>query len=248
MMRSHHDHARGTVTKGRAGPDEIADAVRAEILRGELPPGRPLRQEELAARFGVSRVPVREALRGLCSEGLALWQPQRGFTVSVLAPGEAREILEIRSVLERQGLRWAFAAIDDTTIRAAATILAEAEVATSIDAWSELNDRFHQTLLAPCGCSELLGLVRQLNNRVDRYIRLLVARADYRRRAEKEHRAILAAIDAKSCEAAALLLDAHIAGTSSALDAYLADWQGGSGNGRSPRQRGSSPPDAASRS
>lgn len=214
------------MTKVRAAPDDIADAIRAEILRGELAPGQPLRQEELAVRFGVSRVPVREALRGLCSEGLALWQSQRGFTVSVLAPREAKEILEIRSVLERQGLGWAFAAIDTDRMAAAAAILDAAEAASSIDVWSDLNDRFHQTLLTPCGRSELLTLVRQLNNRVDRYIRLLVAHGDYRRRAEREHRAILAAIEANSLEAASLLLDAHIAGTSSALDAYIADWKG----------------------
>lgn len=208
--------------KTKATPDEIAEAVRAEILRGTWEPGHPLRQDELAAHFGVSRVPVREALRSLCAEGLAVWQPQRGFTVSRLKPDEARELLEIRTTLELQALRWAFPNIDRKVIETARAILGRAEACDGIDEWSDLNVAFHQTLLAPCARPLLLDMIRQLNNRVDRYIRVLILRADYRDQAEAEHRAILAAAEAGSVDAACMLLSQHIEGTSRWLDDYLA--------------------------
>lgn len=212
--------------KPKATPDEIAAELRAEMLRGAWEPGKSLRQDEIAARFGVSRVPVREALRSLCAEGLAIWRAQRGFTVAQLKPDEARELLEIRAVLEIQALRWAFENIDKATLEQAKAALERAEATESIDAWSDLNAVFHQTLLEPCGRPMLLEMIGQLNNRVDRYIRLLILRGDYRDQAEAEHRAILAAAAAKNVEAAALLLTQHIEGTAGWLDDFLAREQG----------------------
>ena len=97
----------GRIAQQNRTPDEIAKAIREEILRGELEPGMSARQDDIAQRFSVSRVPVREALRSLVAEGLMTCEPQKGFRVARLEPGEAREILEIRSILEVQALRWA---------------------------------------------------------------------------------------------------------------------------------------------
>jgi DNA-binding GntR family transcriptional regulator len=74
----------------------------------------------------------------------------------------------------------------------------------------------------PCGRPQLLALIQQLNNRIDRYIRLLIAHADYRLRAEQEHRAILASIEVSNLTAASSLLQQHIADTGIWLDGFLA--------------------------
>lgn len=213
----------GRSTTSRLTPAEIADSIRRQILRGELEPGAAMRQDELAASLAISRVPVREALRSLVAEGLITWESQRGFRVARLAPVEAREILEIRAVLEVQALEWAFANIDKTALAAAENALKRARVTKSLDEWSELNAAFHGALLAPCGRPQLLAMIQALNNRTDRYIRLLVARADYRRRAEREHRAILAAVEVGNLPAAISLLRQHIEDTSVWLERFLTE-------------------------
>jgi DNA-binding GntR family transcriptional regulator len=85
--------------KGTA--EQIADRVRMEIEEGELAPGTPLNQADLAARFGMSRIPVREALRHLAAEGYVTYRPNKGANVvSAAAPEEVEEIIEIRECLE----------------------------------------------------------------------------------------------------------------------------------------------------
>ena len=85
--------------KLRAKPESLVDRLRHDILRGGLEPGLPLRQDEIAARCGVSKIPVREALLQLVAEGLVVLQPNRGFTVAGLQPQEAEEIL-VHDVLD----------------------------------------------------------------------------------------------------------------------------------------------------
>jgi DNA-binding GntR family transcriptional regulator len=213
----------GRTTRSRRTPAEIADAIRDEILRGTLEPGSSARQDELAARYCVSRVPVREALRSLVAEGLVSWESQRGFRIARLAPDEAREILEIRSLLEVQALHWAFPRIDGETIWAAKAALELGENAEQIEDWSRGNAEFHAAILGRCERPHLLTLIQQLHNRTDRYVRLLIARADYRKRAELEHRAILGAIEVGNATAAASLLEQHIVDTGVWLDNYLAE-------------------------
>jgi DNA-binding GntR family transcriptional regulator len=85
--------------KGTA--EQIADRVRMEIEEGRLAPGAPLNQADLAARFGMSRIPVREALRHLAAEGYVTYRPNKGASVvAAVTPEETEEILEIRECLE----------------------------------------------------------------------------------------------------------------------------------------------------
>jgi DNA-binding GntR family transcriptional regulator len=83
----------------------IAAALRQAILRGEFKAGQPLLQDEVAARFGVSKIPAREALLQLKAEGLVSFYPNRGATVSELSAGEVNEIYIIRIALETLALR-----------------------------------------------------------------------------------------------------------------------------------------------
>lgn len=204
-----------------ARPESLLARLRHEILRGGLEPGSPLRQDEIAARYGVSKIPVREALLQLVAEGLVAAQPNRGFTVSGLQPQEAEEILEIRAILECQAIRLAMPSMTDADIAHAACLLDQSEKTDELDRWSDLNWNFHTTLYAPAGRKRLLDLIRQVSNPTDRYIRFLISNANYRGRAEREHRAILSACDVRNAEAAAALLDQHIRQTGVLLAAYL---------------------------
>lgn len=191
------------------------------IFRGELPGGLPLRQGELAARFGVSRIPVREALRQLTAEGLVQIYPQRGATVAQLQPGEAEEILEIRHTLESKAVALAMSAWTEDLFDTIEALLDEAEATSSIDRWSEINTRFHEDLYGPCERPRLLALIRSLNVNVERYIRLLVSRSDYRLQAEREHRAILAAARVGNLPALSALIEQHATQTAVQLKRFL---------------------------
>jgi DNA-binding GntR family transcriptional regulator len=211
--------------KLRAKPESLVDRLRHDILRGGLEPGLPLRQDEIAARCGVSKIPVREALLQLVAEGLVVLQPNRGFTVAGLQPQEAEEILEIRAVLECQAMRDAMPKMTDADVGRAAVILDQAEATDALDRWSDLNWEFHATLYAPAKRKRLLDLIRQVSNPTDRYIRVLISNANYRGRAEREHRAILSACDVRNAEAAVALLDQHIRQTGVLLAAFLKEQQ-----------------------
>ena len=101
--------------------ESVTSALRNGILEGELPPGQRLLQEQLAERFGVSRIPLRDALRRLEVEGLVRIDPRRGAYVAELTVADVREIYELREVLEERCMRYAVRALDDA---AAASIIA----------------------------------------------------------------------------------------------------------------------------
>ena len=204
---------------------DLVARLRHDILHGGLEPGLPLRQDEIAARCGVSKIPVREALLQLVAEGLVNFQPNRGFTVAGLQPEEAEEILEIRAVLECQAIRDAMPKMADEDAARASRILDQAEATPELDRWSDLNWEFHASLYAPAKRKRLLDLIRQVSNPTDRYIRVLIANANYRGRAEREHRAILSACEMRNAEAAAALLDQHIRQTGVLLAAFLNEQQ-----------------------
>jgi DNA-binding GntR family transcriptional regulator len=210
-----------SVPKKTPKPSDVLNALRRAILRGRFQPGEPLRQDELAANFGVSKIPVREALLQLVAEGLVILQPNRGFAVAHLAADEASEILEIRAILECEALRLAMPAMSEADIKAAAKILDEAETASSLDRWSDLNWAFHHALYASAKRPRLFALLRQISNQTDAYIRVLISNSNYRGQAEREHRAILAACAVGNKEASALLLDQHIRQTGILLAAFL---------------------------
>jgi DNA-binding GntR family transcriptional regulator len=206
---------------GRAAAESVAAALRQEILTGQIPAGFPLRQDALAARFGVSHIPVREALRELAAEGLVTIRRNRGSAVSELAPREARQLLEIRSALEAQGLRWSMPFIDDGVIGRAREIVDRMEHSTDPGEWMDLNWRFHFTLYERSDRPMLFTMLRQLNAQVERYIRLVQVTSGNRGQTEAEHRAILAACEVRNIDAACMLLTQHLTQTATELEHLL---------------------------
>src|SRR5215469_13026317 len=98
---------KGPGKKPLGSTEMIAGALRNAICSGEIPPGAPLKQDEIATEFGVSHTPVREALKALVSEGLATLHHNRGCFVSDLSSGVARELMEFRALLEPRLAGWA---------------------------------------------------------------------------------------------------------------------------------------------
>ncbi|RLP81567.1 GntR family transcriptional regulator [Xanthobacter tagetidis] len=196
--------------KKQARQAAVLDALRKDILDGLIPPGAPLRQDDLAAAHHVSKIPVREALLHLVAEGLVHLEPNRGFTVAALGAQDAEELLDMRAVLECHMLRLAIPHMSDADIGIATRIVEEAEAVEELGRWSQLNFAFHAAISAPAKRHRLAGLIRQVSNPTDAYVRVLLTNANYRGQAEREHRAILSACAVRNAEAATALLDQHI--------------------------------------
>ena len=130
------------------------DAIRDGILHGNYPEGEPLRQDALADELGVSRIPIREALRQLEAEGLVTFSPHRGAIVSSLSLEEIEEVFELRATLEPDLIRRALPRLTTYQLDQADEILdryAEALRSGNVAQWGELNWEFHSSLWAPAG-------------------------------------------------------------------------------------------------
>jgi DNA-binding GntR family transcriptional regulator len=160
-------------------------------------------------------------LRQLTAEGLVELHNKRGAVVARLRPDEAEEILEIRLTLEIKAVTLAMPHWTDATYDALEAQLAKAESCDSIDQWSDLNRSFHEGLYQACARPRLLNLIASLNANVERYIRLLVSRSDYRLQAQREHRAILASARVRNSASLAALIEHHAVDTAVQLRQFL---------------------------
>jgi DNA-binding GntR family transcriptional regulator len=198
-------------------PRLIADALREAIIHGRLAPGQALRQEQLAAHFKVSRIPLREALRGLESEGWIELLPNRGARVGRLSAAEVAEIYEIRATLECMALRLAFPNHTAETWKEVASALRAARLEAQRARYVQRNREFHFALYQPAQRPHLLQLIESLHNRGERYLRLKLERAVYKRGSDEEHQRIYRACRSGDIDSAAAILGAHLRETGSML-------------------------------
>lgn len=200
------------------------DGLRERILDGSYPEGEQLRQDVLAADLGVSRIPVREALRQLEAEGLVTFNPHRGAVVSSLSIAEIEELFALRSRLESELLRRAVPLLTEADLERAEEILDEFEAAfrnRDVSAWGDLNWQFHSTLYFAANRPVTLGVVERLHLHANRYARMQLALTHGESRARQEHRAILAAARKRTAGRACSLLAAHILGAGRSLVRFL---------------------------
>jgi DNA-binding GntR family transcriptional regulator len=141
---------------------QVADALRLAILGGEFTPGQAVPQEEIAARFGVSRIPVRDAMNLLQAEGLLRIVPSKGSFVANPSPEEILETYEIRVLLELEALRLAFRHHTAQTLARAERWLREFELETEPMRLGEIDREFHAALYAPAKKEKLFELINSL--------------------------------------------------------------------------------------
>lgn len=191
----------------------LVDDLRKRILSGEFTNNRLLRQEQLAREYGVSRMPVREALRQLDSEGLVSVEINKGATVSELSVAEIEEIFDLRIALEVDLLRRAIPnmrSIDFEEAQAVLEKLDQAYASRDIAKWGALNGAFHMSLYRPSNRSISLSLVSRLSLQVDRYLRLHISRVGTMEDGAIEHHTILTLCRKKRVTEALDMLTTHI--------------------------------------
>ncbi len=145
----------------------ILEELRRAILSGDVPPGSPIPMDETAEVFGVSRIPIREALKTLIGEGLVEHRPRAGYTVASVTAEEFREIYIVRGVLEMAALSAAVdnaEAQDDRRAVAALRALDDALAAEDYQAYQRDSREFHLALVAPSRMPRLLHMIESVWN------------------------------------------------------------------------------------
>ncbi|MDF0605938.1 GntR family transcriptional regulator [Neisseriaceae bacterium TC5R-5] len=201
----------------------VTNALRQRILAGEWPAGTPLKQEALSRELGVSRVPLREALRQLEAEGLVTIADHKGAVVAQLSLPEIVELLRVRVLLECDVLLEAIPRQTEAHLTVAAELLARFESALQqkdISAWGILNAQFHMALYQAAERPQTLALIEQLHNRTDRYTRMQILLTNFSDRAHQEHSELLALCRCKDAISAAAYLRQHILHAEEALEAW----------------------------
>jgi len=187
-----------------------AEALRARILNAAYPPGHQLKQETLAQEFGMSRIPVREALLVLEREGLVRMLPHRGAIVAELTFDEIDELFSMRMLMEPWLLERSAARLTPEDFAELRRI--QGEYARSLDSddiamWNGLNKAFHLRLFRHAQSPRMLGLVTNLLTECDIHTRIqILGSPDGRKRAVADHEALLDLCqDGRHAEAVALL-------------------------------------------
>lgn len=194
----------------RTAPEVVADALRDAIHRNEYAPGEQLHQEEIARKFGISRIPVRDALRQLQGEGLVDLYPNRGAFVSNPSPEELREVFQLRTILETHALRLAVAQYTAEDLARCGELLEQLERTKERAEWSRGDHAFHTALYAPCGQTRTLGLIEHLRGSVNRFYFLHFSPDKNGAANDREHRQLLAACERRDADEAVGLLEAHL--------------------------------------
>jgi DNA-binding GntR family transcriptional regulator len=192
----------------------VADKLRDQIIRGEIPEGAQLRQDAIATQYRVSRIPVREALRQLDAEGLIAIVPNRGAVVPALSPDDIEELFAIRALLEPEVLKLSIPHLTEDDFAEAEAVLRkyvrELRREEHVSAWGRMNWQFHSILYSRANQPRFMAIIRNVNNSGERYTRLQLYLTHGMKRANEEHDQILELCRRREAPAACKLLRQHI--------------------------------------
>jgi DNA-binding GntR family transcriptional regulator len=203
----------------------IAQALEQRIIEGLHAQTVPLRQAELAAEFGTSHIPVREALATLAEKGLVQIIPNRGAVVVPLSAHQCRELAEMRAALEPLALRRSVPRLTAGMLAAARQAWDQGRRARTLARRAQHNWAFHRALYAGGDQPFLMGQLETLWRHADRYLMFAWTHARYESRSDDEHAALLEACEARDVRRACTLTRRHIEAAAEAVEKLLA--QGG---------------------
>ncbi|MGB3682909.1 MAG: GntR family transcriptional regulator [Rubrobacteraceae bacterium] len=202
----------GNFKRPLTAQEAVLRELRRAIMARELKPGDRVGQGEVAERFGVSRVPVREALKVLEAEGQVAYRPHRGFTVTELSIAELEELYLMRRLLESEAVRRAIPNVDGELLGRLWELLEETErvcAAGDFLGVMEWDREFHLALFERSRLPRLIQSIRLLWQNAEPYRSVFLNDPASRRRARREHRAIVEACERGDAEGAVSALDIH---------------------------------------
>lgn len=186
-------------------PDAIAKALREAVFNGMFAPNERLNQDVIAQQFGVSRVPVREALAKLVAEGLAVQRLNKGIRVAPLSKDDFRDIMEMRALLEPQALRLSAPTLSVTDYAAAEAILDQVRAATMGPEAANLHWAFHNRLYVRANRPRLISQIEALQLGISRYYLPIWRAVGLADEWDESHRDIVTALRSGDVDEAARL-------------------------------------------
>jgi DNA-binding GntR family transcriptional regulator len=219
----------GALQRFRASPrrtayEAIVTSVRDAILTGALPPGTRLVQTDLAAQFGVSNTPVREALRQLAAESLVQFDAFRGAVVRQPTLDEIREVYELSSMLAPVAARRAVSRMSDAQRARLNELHALMLQGTDTAAWTQLNREFHDIIEEAAGSPRLMSILRGLRDaRMLQVILGLERRERTIEESNREHAELLEAFATGDADSAASIMARHVGASLAAVENELAN-------------------------
>lgn len=215
--------AKAITVKRKSLAIQVADALRELILSGNYEQGEQLRQDDVAKKLGVSRIPVREAFQQLEAEGLVVNVPYKGTVVSRLTPKEVGEYFEIRMSLECDLLCRAIDNMTPEVIARARKSISRMDTASPTK-WGQINWQLHADLYSVADRPITLEMIKKIHDNLDRYVRIQLSLSEQHRvRANEEHtRLVTLCEEGRKNEAIGLLQD-HISEASKDLIAHMKD-------------------------
>ncbi|MHA6686662.1 GntR family transcriptional regulator [Mesorhizobium sp. A556] len=211
-MPMHRDFV-GKDLKHKTMSAAAAEQLRQRILGGAYPAGTALRQDALAAEFGISRIPVREALMQLEAEGLVKIVPHKGAIVFELSLAEVEELFELRALIEPILLERSaphLTEADFVELREIIAAFTTAGTARHVNRWGELNAEFHMVLYRHANRPRSLSLVMNLLQECDRHTRIQLSLEGAMARAQQEHAEMVNLCEAGRFDEASSLMRRHI--------------------------------------
>lgn len=185
----------------------VATALRAEIVSGRLAPGQALGQEFLAELFGVSRVPVREALRLLAGEGLVVIEPHKGASVARLSVEELDEMYGIVWSLERLAASEGVPRLTDEHIRAMEELMGQLRVLKNPARWYQASSQLHGIIVKASGWERCQRMIDECRKNIGRYLAEKQFFAEHVGEWLQRNEALFKACKARDVEAALAALD-----------------------------------------
>lgn len=205
----------------------LAEQLRNEINAGRWSVGTVLRQDDLAARFAVSRIPIREALAHLHTEGLLVVEHYRGARIKGLGPDQIEELFDLRLLIESDLLRRATPAHTRQSLRQLRQIQTQLRAEETRLGWITTDRAFHEALYAPAGRPRSLALVGQLRAPMERFSAQQLSPAARHQEWDQEHLALISAVGNGDIDAALAALKRHLDETRATVLAAGRDPSGG---------------------
>lgn len=199
----------------------IEERLRSAILDGRLPPGTAIRQQELATLFGVSRMPVREAIRQLEAQSLLKVVMHKGAVVAPLIGEDAVDTYDLRLILESEALRQSIPLLDAADIALARDYIRQLETETRHAEIGRLNRLFHMTLYGKATNQKLLRLIDNELSEEERFLRFHLSSMGLGQLTQDDHTALADAASDKLLDEALLVLERHLSNASRTIRAYL---------------------------
>jgi DNA-binding GntR family transcriptional regulator len=209
------------VIKHRTLDSFVVDELRERIVSGTLAAGTKIDQQALAEELGVSRMPVREALRRLSAEGFVELISHRGAVVAELSHDEIIEIYEMRAVLQGLAARLAVPHYTDEYVDEIKQILDRLDATKDMVEWTELHRQFHEHIEKPSGANHVLQLIERLTQQCAPYLQISVHFLHAEVSAVELHHAILDACIQRDADALEQAVRAHLASWGRDVAGYM---------------------------